>query len=133
MDRAGPWRATLMRAARLLAALAVVCATTGMECHRTVRPRERPITGVVRYREAGGEPVSTAKVRIAGTADSVFSDTLGRYSIQAPAGADTVTLEARDGYAPGTVYVVISSGSVRITVGPHGATTDIVLDKQTPI
>jgi hypothetical protein len=64
---------------------------------------------------------------------STFADTIDRYVIAAPPDSNMVTLWARDGYAPGQVYIYSHYGSVRILVGRHGAVTDIVLDHTSPI
>jgi hypothetical protein len=94
------------------------------------------ISGVARYRD--GRPVNTAKVW-ADTSRAwvpprypVFSDNVGRYTLVVTTMTDSLTLFAREGFAPGIGYTQICSGQIRVRVAPQ-ITQDIVCDFCMPI
>ena len=109
-----------------LVALALSGAGCGSDSSESpVSPRVLQISGTVRYQT--GTAVGYAKV----WADGVFSaqtDPAGRFVITVPANGNSITLSARDGYAPGQAYGVIQYGSVHVVGRPGRITTDIVLD-----
>jgi len=88
-----------------------------------------PIGGVVH--DMNGAPVFGARVWIVGGA-STYTDMLGHYRLPVRAVGETVTVLARDGYAPGA-YAETHSGSVSVVVRKGGSSANIVLDHAEPI
>ena len=109
----------------LVCSLAVLLAIGVMGCWGPLRPKERNITGVVRWRTMA--PVDGARVWINGTRLSTISDSVGQYTIAAPADSDSVTL-----MGAGRTVFETCTGRVRVAVGHHGAVADIVLYHCTP-
>ena len=87
------------------------------------------ISGVVRY--PGGHPVNTAWVHV-GQVGGTLSDTAGVYVLDLPTAGDTLTVEAKDGFAPGMMYGWKNWGSVQVVVNRHDVVANIVLDHHFP-
>src|SRR5262245_51691772 len=64
---------------------------------------------------------------------TVFGDQAGHYTMQVPLFATGIRLSASNGYAPGQVYAVISSGSAAVPNGGSHVTVNIALTFSTPI
>ena len=112
------------------ALVALALSATGCGSQSSLSPQMLQVSGTVRYPD--GTAVGRAKVS-ADTGSSTVSDLAGRFVIVTPVNGNSVTLYARDGYAPGVAYVSIHYGSVRVGGSPGRIRLDIVLDNETPI
>lgn len=110
---------------RLMVCLVVLIAIGTAGCRWPWEPTYGPVTGVVRY--PGGAPAWGARVSV-DHGDTTFTGTDGRFYLSVPAGVETVTVRARDGFAPHTAYGETHSGLVRIVVRPEVLITTITLD-----
>jgi Carboxypeptidase regulatory-like domain len=119
---------TLRAALGLLLLLSVLATEAG--CRWPWEPRSGPIVGSVRYPD--GSPVWGARVIVVG-GDTTFTGETGRFWLPVPAGAETVTVSAHDGWQPNTAWTATRYGSVRLVVRPEVLITRIVLDHSTPI
>ncbi len=121
---------TLLITLACAAALLSGCSSTSAPTLPSKSPSAVRIVGVVRY--PSGQAVNTAWVHV-GQIGGTLSNAAGDYVLELPMTADTLTVEARDGYAPGMVYAEHHWGSVRVPADKHDVTANIVLDHATPI
>src|SRR5881394_1517805 len=96
-----------MRTHRLYASLVLLLAAG---CRFPWSPENGAIVGTVVY--PSGEPARTAKVSVVG-GGSTFTSFDGTFRLSVPAGGDSITVLARDGY-DGRPYAVTHAGSVRV-------------------
>ncbi len=117
---------SLRRGAAVAAGCLVVVFAAGvLSCRVPGRPKERLVTGVVRFYT--GAVATRARVWIDGTTVQTYSDSLGRYAIPVPRDSQSVAL-----VAVGRTIYDTCTGRVRVEVGPHGAVSDIMLTRCTP-
>jgi hypothetical protein len=103
-----------MKTYRLFTPLVLLLATS---CRLPWSPENGAIVGTVVY--PSGEPARTAKVSVVG-GGSTFTSFDGTFRLSVPSGADTLTVQARDGY-DGRPHGETHSGAVRVKPS-HGPT-----------
>ena len=112
----------------ILAILALVAlALAG--CRLPWEPGAERIVGEVVY--PSGRPARSALVEVVG-GQKTFSSYDGTFHLRVPAGSDSVTVTARDGY-DGRAYAETHSGGVRVPATGDPVRVRIVLDERSPI
>ena len=109
-----------MKSYRLYASLVLLLATN---CRMPWSPENGAIVGTVLY--PNGDVARSAKVSIEGVG-TTFTSFDGTFKLGVPPGADSLTVQARDGY-DGRVYAVTHSGSVRVKPSRRLTPVQIVL------
>jgi len=115
---------------RRLAVLLVVTLAVSTGCRWPWEPKAGPITGSISYPD--GTRVWRAEVAV-DQGDTTFTGPDGSFFLPVPAGAESVTVRARDGFTPGRAYSATRAGSVRVPVGKDVIIVRIVLTEETPI
>ncbi|MEO5989289.1 MAG: carboxypeptidase regulatory-like domain-containing protein [Candidatus Eisenbacteria bacterium] len=115
---------------RVLRCALLLLGLSGLGCLPPWESEFGTITGTVRYPDQ--TPVHMAKVTIAGVG-TTYTDLRGNYRLELKSTSGVVTVTARDGYTPGRMYAVTSSGRAEVTVHRGLLVQDIVLDRSEPI
>lgn len=114
---------------RILRCALLALVLLGLGCRFPWEPEFGVVTGIVRYPDQ--TPVHMAKVTIAGSG-TTFTDLRGSYRLELKSATAVVTVTARDGYTPGRMYAMTSSGRAEVTVRRGLMVQDIVLDRSDP-
>jgi hypothetical protein len=115
-----------MKTYRLYASLVLLLASG---CRLPWSPENAAIVGTVVY--PNGVPARTAKVSVVG-GGSTFTTFDGSFRLGVPPGADSVTVQARDGY-DGRPYAVTHAGTVRVKASRGATRVRIALTEAMPI
>ena len=98
-------------------------------CRLPWSPGNAVIVGTVVY--PNGVPARTAKVSVVG-GGSTFTSYDGSFRLSVPPGADSVTVQASDGY-DGRTYGETHAGAVRVKASRGATRVRIALTEATPI